>query len=188
MPRPDRGLYPNTSDLIHNRGKENIVNSFANIQEPLEPQRKSSKGGKVKSSQVAQAKNQPQPSTSSHIFPRNAGRLQVHCSACGREDHLRKVCCQDTYCTRCRTRSHTTEMCHAPTKTGRGNAICIYCGSKSHTLGKCINRPNDNREEPRSTPWNLQVHRARNTGNNNHIFDQNRDSCQQARFDERFNR
>ena len=77
----------------------------------------SSNGGKVKSSQGAQAKNQPQPSTSSHP--------QVHCSASGGKDHLRKDCHQDTYCTRCRTRSHAIEMCHAPTKTGRDNSICI---------------------------------------------------------------
>ena len=79
-------------------------------------------------------------------------------------------------------------MCHAPTKPERVSNSCIYCGSKNHSAGKCTNRPNDNREEPRSTPRDLQDHRTGNTGNNNHIFDQNRDSHQQARFDKRFNR
>ena len=139
MARPDGGLSPNTLDPTHNRGKTNIVNSFTYIQEPLGPQHKSSKGGKVKRSQGSQAKNQPQPSTSSHISPRNAGRPQVHCSACGGEDHLRKDCHQDTYCTRC-TEHHRNVSCTH--KTGRDNVICIYCGSKSHTSGKCINRPN----------------------------------------------
>ena len=113
-PRPDRGLCPNTSDLTHNRGKANVVNSFRNIQEPLEPQeqdKKSSKGGKKKSSQGTQTKNQPQLSTSSHISTNNTWRSLVHCSACG-GDHLRKDCHQDT-CTRCRSRSHNTDVPHS---------------------------------------------------------------------------
>ena len=124
-PRPQGGSRLNTTDPIHNRGKAQIINLFTNTLELLEPQHKSSKGGKIKSSQGAQAKNQPQPSTSSHVPPRNASRLQVHCSACGSKDHLRRDGHQDTYCTRCRTRFHATEMCHAPTKTGRDNAFCI---------------------------------------------------------------
>ena len=44
------------------------------------------------------------------------------------------------------------------------------------------------REEPRSTPRDLQDHRAGNTGSKNHVFNQNRDSCHQTRFDKRFNR
>ena len=103
-------------------------------------------------------------------------------------DHLRKDCHQDTFCTRCRSRSHNTEMCCVPTKPGKESNICIYCGSKSHSADKCTNRPNDNREEPRSTPRDLQDHRTGNAGNNNHIFNQNRYSHHQARFDERFNR
>ena len=146
-----------------------------------------SKGGKKNSSQGAQSKNQPQLSTSSHTSTNNAWRPLVHCSACG-GDHLRKDCHQDTFCTRCRSRSHNTGMCHAPTKPERVSNTCIYCSSKNHSAGKCINRPNDNREEPRSTPRDLQDCRAGNTGNNNHVFDQNRDSHQQAMFDERFNR
>ena len=126
MPRPQGGSQLNSTDPTHNRGKAQIINLFTNTQELLEPQCKSSKGGKIKTSRGAQAKIQPQPSTSSHISPRNAGRPQVHCSACGGKDHLRKDCHWDTYCTRCRTRSHATEMCRTPTKTGRDNAICIY--------------------------------------------------------------
>ena len=46
-------------------------------------------------------------------------------------------------------------MCQAPTKTGKSNNICVYCGSKNHTSGNCTSQPNDNREEPRSTPRDL---------------------------------
>ena len=187
MPITDGGLCPNTSDPTHNRGKANIVNSFTNPQEPLEPQKKLLKGGKVKSSQGAQPKNQPQLSTSSHTSTNNTWRPLVYCSACG-GDNLRKDCHWDTFCTRCRSRSHNTEMYHAPTKPEKESNICIYCGSKSHSAGKCTNRPNDNREEPRSTPRNLQDCRPGNTGSNICIFDQNRDSHHQARFDKRFNR
>ena len=45
-------------------------------------------------------------------------------------------------------------MC-AP-KTGKVNNICVYCGSTNHISGRCTNRPNDNREEPRTTPRELQ--------------------------------
>ena len=62
-PITNGGLGLNTSDPTHNRGKAKIVNSFT---EPQEPTKKSSKGGKVKSSQGAQPKNIIQPSTSSH--------------------------------------------------------------------------------------------------------------------------
>ena len=55
-------------------------------------------------------------------------------------------------------------------------------------LHECTNRPNDKREEPRSTPRDLQDHRFGNTGNQNHIFKQNNVGCQQARFEERLNR
>ena len=91
-------------------------------------------------------------------------------AACGGMDHFRKGCQQDTFCTRCRLRSHTTEMYHAPTRQEKDDNICIYCGSKSHTSGKCISRPKDNREEPRSTPRDLQDHIFGNSGNPNHVF------------------
>ena len=170
MPIPDGGLCPNTSDLTHNRGKANIVNSFRQIPRSHSSHKRScQKVGKVKSSQGAQPKNQPQPSTSSHTSTNNTWRPLVHCSACG-GDHLRKDCHQDTFCTRCRSRSHNTEMCHTPTKPEKESNICIYCGSKSHSAGKCTNRLNDNREEPRSTPRDLQDCRSGNTGSNNHIY------------------
>ena len=184
---PDRGLCPKTSDLTHNRGKVNIVNSFTNPQEPLKSQRKLSKGGKAKSSQGAQPKNQPQPSTSSHTSTNNTWRPLVLCSACG-GDHLRKDCCWDTFCTRCRSRPHNTEMCHAPTKPEKESNICIYCGRKSHSAGKCTKRPNDNREEPRSTPRDLQHQRTGNIGSNNHTFNQHRNSHHQTKFYKRFDR
>ena len=73
-------------------------------------------------------------------------------------------------------------------KIGDRHNICICRGSKNHASGKCISRPNDNREEPRSTPKDLQDHRFRNSGNPNCFFNQNRGGHQQARFDKRFNR
>ena len=48
-PITNGGLGLNTSDLTHNRGKVTIVNSPT---EPQESTKKSSKGGKIKSSQV----------------------------------------------------------------------------------------------------------------------------------------
>ena len=132
MPIPDGVLCLNTSDLTHNRGKANIIYLFT---KPEESQKKSSKGGKVKSSQGAQPKNQPQLSTSSHTPSNNTCRPLVHYSACG-GDHLRKDCHRDTFCTKCRSRSHNTEMCCAPTKPKKESNICIYCGSKSHSSRK----------------------------------------------------
>ena len=67
----------------------NIFNSFTNPQKPLKPQKKLSHGGKVKNSQVAQPKNQPQSSTTSYTSMNNTWRPLVHCSTCG-GDHLRK--------------------------------------------------------------------------------------------------
>ena len=51
----------NTSDPNHNRGKVKIINTFTTNQEQVETMRKSSKGGKVKSSHD---RSQAQPSTS----------------------------------------------------------------------------------------------------------------------------
>ena len=93
------------------------------------------------------------------------------------------------------------QACVAPVKPGKNNNICIYCGSKNHTSGNCTNRPNDNREEPRSTPRDLQNHGSKNTGNianagqqvnqfpyQDYRYDENRGGHQQTRFDERYNR
>ena len=133
----------------------------------LPPQPNMGKGGKRKSSQNVQTKTQPQPSTSNGgtnptlaFQPRNlgTGRPHVQCSACGGNDHFRKDCQQDNFCTRCRSRSHATHMCRVPINTGRNNNICVYCGSTHHTSGNCTSQPNDNREEPRSTPWDLHSH------------------------------
>ena len=86
---------------------------------------------------------------------KNTGRHQVWCTACGGTDHLRKDCHEDVFCKRYITRSHTTEMCHVCNKTGMSNTICIYCGSINHISTRCYNKPNDNREEARSTPRDL---------------------------------
>ena len=78
MPITDGGLGLNMTDLTHNRGKAKIVDS---LQEPVIIHKKSSKGGKVKSSQGIQHRNQPQPSTSSQATG-TTWRPVVHCSAC----------------------------------------------------------------------------------------------------------
>ena len=116
----------NISDPTHNRGKVKRINSFTATQEQVETVRRQSKGGPVKNSD---ARGQMQPSTSTHG---STGRPQVWCTACGGTDHLRKDCREDVFCKRCRTRSHTTEMCHVANKTGMSNTICIYCGSTDH--------------------------------------------------------
>ena len=81
---------------------------------------------------------------------------------------------------------HRNVSCCAP-KMGKVNNICVYCSSTNHISGRCTNRPNDNREEPRTTPRKLQENRTQNTGKNG-VFFQNRDPHHQARFDERYNR
>ena len=136
----------NSSDPTHNRGKINRVNSF----ESAKSKTKMSKGGPFKSTGT---KGHPTPSGSNQM---PSHRPQLICTACGGSDHLRKDCCEDVFCNNCRTRSHATEMCRAASHQATGNIICIYCGSVNHTLGKCQSKPNDNREEPRSTPRDLR--------------------------------
>ena len=65
------------------------------------------------------------------------------------------------------------------------NTICIYCGSTNHISDRCCNRPNDNREEPRSTPRDLGEH---GTGNIHKRFGQPQVNHHQTRFDEGLNR
>ena len=158
-PKPMVGADLNILDPTHNRGKINRINSFTATQEQMDTETKQSKGGPVKSSD---ARDHPQPSTSTHS---DTSRPQVRCTACGGMDHLRKDCHEDVSCTRCRTRSHTTEMCHAPAQTGTSNTICIYCGSADHISGRCRNKPNNNREEPKSTPRDLRKPKPNNTYN-----------------------
>ena len=79
-PRPIGGADFNTSDPTHNRGKAKIINSFTEYQEPP---KKSSKGGKIKSSQGVQREREPQLSTSSKTTSNDEWRPLVHCSACG---------------------------------------------------------------------------------------------------------
>ena len=91
----------------------------------LPPQQNTGKGGKKKSSHRDQPETQPQPSTSNggtnttSVFPpRNAGtgRPHIQCSACGGNDHFRKDCQQDNFCTRCRSRSHATHHVQSTSK------------------------------------------------------------------------
>ena len=183
-PRVDKGACLNTSDPSHNRGKANILDSFIGTQVPQQSQQKLSKGSRVKKSQSEML---PQPGTSSQSQPVNTGRPQVHCSACGGKDQLRKDCHQDVFCTKCRTKSHATEMCHAMPKAGKENTICVYCGSTSHVSSRCTSRPNNNREKPRATPRELQENSTNVTGKKCSCF-QNRDPHHQVRFNERYNR
>ena len=174
-PKPVVGVDMNTWDPTHNRGKAKIIDSFATNHEWVETQRKPPKGGKVKSSGD---RSQAQPSISTKV---STGRPQEHCTACGGSDHLRKDCHEDVFCTKCRTRSHAMEMCRVPTRTGMSNTMCIYCGSTNHSSNMCHNRPNDKREEPRSTPRDLGEY---GTGNTHKGFRQPQVNCHQTRFDE----
>ena len=61
-PIPNEGLGQNISDLTHNRGKANIINSFTNAKET---EKKSSKGGMVKNLQITQPKTKP-PQAQAH--------------------------------------------------------------------------------------------------------------------------
>ena len=177
-PKPTEEIHLNISDPTHNRGKVNRVNSFNTAQEQMDTEVKS-KGGPVKSLDM---RVHSQPGTSNQV---ESHRPQMICTACGGDDHLRKDCCEDVFCNKCRTRSHATEMCHVPAQPATGNIICIYCGSVNHTSGRCHNKPNDNREEPRSTPRDLRDQRPKK---NHSRMGQPQVSCHQTRFSEGLNR
>ena len=74
MHKPVGDANLNILHSTHNRGRANIINSFTNNQEQVGRQKKSSKGGKAKSSP---AKSEPQPSTSTQVPTGNTGRPQV---------------------------------------------------------------------------------------------------------------
>ena len=124
--------------------------------------------------------------TPSGINQMPSHRPQLICTACGGSDHLRKDCHEDVFCNNCRTRSHATEMCRATSYQATGNTICIYCGSVNDTLGKCHSKPNDNREDPRSTPRDLREQGPRI--NYNRMGHQPQVGCHQTRFNEGLNR
>ena len=76
-------------------------------------------------------------------------------------------------------------MCLVPNKPGRSNTICIYCGSINHISTRCHSKPNDNREEPRTTPRDLREcgpNNSHNRGNQPQV------SHHQTRFDKGLNR
>ena len=140
MPKLDDELILNRSDPTDKRGKVKRVNSFEIAQERAASLLKISKGGPVKS---IGTKTQQRASTSNQAEQR---RPQLNCTACGRQDHLRKDCHEDVFCRNCRTRSHATETCRALSQHTSGNILCIYCGSTDHISGKCSNKPNNNRK------------------------------------------
>ena len=179
-PKPQDEHILNRSGPTDNRGRINRVNSFEIGQEQATTVLKMSKGGPVKKSGT---KSQPKPSTSNQ---NESHRPQLSCTACRGHDHLRKDCHEDVFCNNCKTRSHATEMCRAASHQATGNIICIYCGSINHTSGKCHSKPNDNREEPRSTPRDLREQGTRI--NYSGIGHQPQVSCHQARFNEGLNR
>ena len=180
MPKLDDEFILNRSDPTDNRGKVKRVKSFEIAQERAASLLKISKGGPIKSTGT---KTQHRASTSNQAEHR---RQQLNCTACGRQDHLSKDCREDVFCKNCRTRSHATEMCRALSQHTSGNILCIYCGSTDHISGKCSNKPNDNREEPRSTPRDLRETGLRmdyhRMGHHCQV------SHQQTRFDEGLNR
>ena len=179
-PKPNDELILNRSDPTDNRGKVNRVNSFEVTQERAATLLKMSKGGPVKN---LGTKSQPRQSTSNQM---ESCRSQLSYTACGGCDHLRKDCHEDVFCNNCRTRSHATEMCRALSHQTTGNTICIYCGSTGHNSGKCCSKPNDNREEPRSTPRDLKDQGPRI--NYNRMGHQPQVSHHQTRFNEVLNR
>ena len=145
-PKLEEEQILNSSYPTHNRGKINRVNSFKSAKSKT----KMSKDRPFKSSGM---KAQPTTSGSNQMFP---CRPQLNCTACGGYDHLRKDCRKDVFCNNCRTRSHATVMCRATLHQSTDNIICFYCGSVNHTSSKCHNKPNNNREELRSTPRDLR--------------------------------
>ena len=77
-------------------------------------------------------------------------------------------------------------MCRALSQQTTGNFICIYCGSAGHISCRCRNKPNDNREEPRSTPRDLRETAPRR--DYNRMSHQDQVSRQQTRFNKGLNR
>ena len=179
-PKPEGELILNRSDPTDNRGKVNRVNSFEIAQERATTALKISKGGPFKNFGT---KSQPKPTTSNQT---ESHRPQLSCTACGGRDHLRKDCHEDVFYNNYRTRSHATEMCRAVSHQATCNIICIYCGSTGHNSGKCHSKPNDNREEPRSTPRDLRDQGPRI--DYNRMGHQPQVSHHQTRFNEGLNR
>ena len=179
MPKLEDEQILNSSDPTHNRGKVNRVNSFNTAQEWAAIALKNSKGRPFKSSGL---RGQSQPSGSNQVESR---RPQLNCTACRGHEYIRKDCREEVFCSNCTMRSHATEMCRATSQQATGNIICIYCGSTNHSSGRCHSKPNDNREEPRSTPRDLRDQGLRI---NYSRKGQPQVSCHQIRFNEGLNR
>ena len=114
---------------------------------------------------------------------RNTCRPQVCCTACGGTGTTSgKIAVKMSSAQRCRTRSHTTDMCHVPNKNRYKLTLFVYIVVVLTTpqVG-AHNKPNDNREKPRSIPNDL-----RECGPNNSYNRRNQPhvSRHQTRFDE----
>ena len=110
-----------------------------------------------------------------------------HCSACG-GDHLRKDCCHDTFCTRCRSRSHNTDMCHMHLqslikRTSASTVAAKVTLQESAPADQMITERNQGQHQgtSRTTEQATQVVKPCNVNIN-------KDSHHQTRFDERYNR
>ena len=168
-PIPMVGAELNISDPTHNRGKINRINSFTATQEQMDTVMKQSKGGPVKS---LDNRSHSQPGTSTHG---ETSRPQVRCTACRRTDTSGKTVMKMSSALDAEP-DPTLQKC----AMSQQKHHCIYCGSVEHISDRCRNKPNDNREEPRSTPRDLREWKPNNT--------YNRMSQHQARFDEGLNK
>ena len=173
-------LILNRSDPTDNRGKIKRINSFEIAQERSVSSLKISKGGPVKR---VGSKMQHGPSTSNQAEQR---RQQLNCTACGRQDHLRKDCRkmfsatiaeQDLMQPRCAGHYHNT-----PQVTSYAFIVEVQT---TILIAVVINQMTTG-EEPRSTPRDL---RQPGPGMDyNRMNHQEQVSRQQTRFDEGLNR
>ena len=184
-PRKEEGSWLHISDPMYNRGKAKIINSFQGIGDQ-QTNKEQVKGGKKKSLQGAQTK--PQPSTSSHISPRNTGRPQVHCSACGSKDHLRKDCHQDPSVLGadqdCMPQKCVAHQQNPRKTTIFASTVAATATYQANALADQMTTergPGQHGGTSKITDSEIQVILTV-------FFNQNRGGFQQARFDERFNR
>ena len=167
----------NISDPTHNRGKVKRINSFTTTQEQVETVKRQSNEDQSKVLMLG-GKHSLVPA------PKRTHVGSVRYTSCGGTDHLRKDCHEDFFCKRCRTRSHTQKCAVYPTKQVGAAPFAFIVVVSTH-FNRCHNRPNDNWEEPRSTPRDL---RECGPGKAYNKFMQQQVNHHQTRFDEGLNR